>query len=78
MKCSFTYCPGEYQEKRIAEVHIRNGEVVVITNIPAQVCSFCGDTLFHARVVKAIEALLERPQKAEQLAPVLRLPDLVA
>lgn len=77
MKCSYAHCPGEYEEKRLAEVYVRDGEVVVVTNIPAQVCSFCGDTLFHARVVKAIEALLDKPDDAEQLAPVLRLPELV-
>jgi YgiT-type zinc finger domain-containing protein len=54
--CSVRTCPGEYDEKRIIHTAKHHGDVIVLENVLAEVCSVCGDVLLPFSTVEAIEA----------------------
>ncbi|MBI5142588.1 MAG: YgiT-type zinc finger protein [Nitrospirae bacterium] len=57
MKCM--YCRGE-MKKDATPFHIdRNGCHLTLDNIPAWVCSQCGEPYFEEREVDAIQELIE-------------------
>ena len=58
MKCSIEGCPGEYEERLIVHTVRHRGQVIVIDQVPAEVCSVCGDVLLKPETVRQIEALL--------------------
>ena len=58
MKCSMEGYPGEYEQRPVLHIVRRNGRVIVIDHVPAEVCSFCGDVLFGAETVRRIETIL--------------------
>lgn len=74
-KCSIRTCPGECEERRIPHVLKRGGEVIVIENVLAEVCTVCGDVLLSLSTVEAIEAMLKDPGKPVRSAPVYHMPD---
>jgi YgiT-type zinc finger domain-containing protein len=76
--CSIKSCPGEYEEKLIAHVVKHHGSVIILENVPAEVCSLCGDVLLSLETVEAIEAVLKNPGKPVRTAPVYQLPDAAA
>ena len=58
MKCSIEGCPGEYEERQIVHTVRYRGQVIVIDQVPAEVCSVCGDVLLKPETVRRIEELL--------------------
>ncbi|HJW84665.1 MAG TPA: YgiT-type zinc finger protein [Anaerolineae bacterium] len=70
MKCSVQDCTGEYQETLIAQVFTRNGESVVIEDIPAKVCDVCGDTIVDWATVERLLQMLDLKQKPRKFFPV--------
>ena len=69
MHCSIRGCPGTLEPKRVVHTVRYQGRVVVIDNVPAEVCSVCGDVLFPAETVRQIEKIL-----AEQGEPSATVP----
>ena len=70
MKCTVSGCSGEYRERLITQVFDRQGQVIVVEDIPAQVCDVCGDTLLAPEVVERLvktDAIGKEPVK---FAPV--------
>jgi YgiT-type zinc finger domain-containing protein len=62
-RCSTQGCPGEYEARTVVHTVRHRGQLVVIENVPAEVCTVCGDVLFTPETVRRIEALLQsRPQ----------------
>jgi hypothetical protein len=49
--------------------------VIVLENVPAEVCSICGDVLLSLSTVAAIEAMLKDPGKPVRTAPVYEMPE---
>jgi len=70
MKCSIQGCPGEYEQKMIFHTVSRNHEFFVFEDVPAEVCSVCGDTLLHPDTVRNMEALTRKRKAPERFAPV--------
>ena len=70
MKCSIQGCPGEYEAKRVVQTARRQGQVIVIDRIPADVCDVCGDTLFEPDTVRKIEALLQEERQPARTVPL--------
>lgn len=58
MRCTIQGCPGEYEERKIVHTVRHQGRVLVINNVPAEVCTVCGDVLLKPDTVRRIEALL--------------------
>ena len=74
MKCTIAGCPGEYEPRRVVQAVERAGQTTVIENIPAEVCTICGDTLLAPDTVRAIEQLLASPAKSAHTVPALTFP----
>ncbi len=73
--CSVRSCPGEYEQKRIIHTVKHHGNVIVLENVLAEVCSVCGDILLPFSTVEAIEAMLKNPGDPIRTAPVYHVPD---
>jgi YgiT-type zinc finger domain-containing protein len=70
MKCSVQSCPGNYEVKHVAQTLRRDGHVIVIDHVPADVCDVCGDVLFAPETVRRIEDLLKAASPPDRTAPV--------
>ena len=70
MKCTKCYS-GEYQHRKIVHTVMYHGDVVIIENVPSEVCTICGDTLLHPDTVRNIERLLEKHPQPQRLVPLL-------
>jgi YgiT-type zinc finger domain-containing protein len=69
MTCRIAGCPGTYETKRRVRTIHHKGELLVIQNVPAEVCDVCGDTFFHEETVRHLEAMAHDPG-----TPVGRVP----
>jgi len=70
MKCSLEKCPGEYENRKIIHTVRHHGEVIVIDNVPAEVCSVCGDVLLKPETVRQIEMLLRTGNQPARTVPL--------
>ena len=70
MNCNIKGCTGHYVEREIAHTARRNGNLIVIDHVPAEVCSVCGDVLFAPDTVRRIARLLASEGAPERTAPV--------
>jgi YgiT-type zinc finger domain-containing protein len=70
VKCSIRGCPGELEGKTVTHTVRSEGRLFVIDNVPAQVCSVCGDTLFSAAAVQRIQDIVQGRAKPATTAPV--------
>ena len=70
MKCSIEGCPGEYEAKKIVHTVRRQGQVIVVDHVPAEVCSVCGDTLLEPATVRRIEVLLQEERQPTRRVPL--------
>jgi YgiT-type zinc finger domain-containing protein len=70
MKCSIQGCTGIYEERRILHTVRYQGQVVVIDNVPADVCSICGDTLLKPETIRSIERILRERSTPTATAPL--------
>jgi YgiT-type zinc finger domain-containing protein len=71
LKCQI--CEGRYEEKLVARAYRKNGKVIVVDDVPVEVCAQCGDVLLKPETVELIHAALARAQQAEDFAPVVHL-----
>ncbi|MBI3249471.1 MAG: YgiT-type zinc finger protein [Deltaproteobacteria bacterium] len=69
------YCEGQIREKRVDLPRKVAKKYVLIENVPAGVCTECGTRYYAANVLKTIEELVRRRQKAakEVVMPVYSL-----
>jgi YgiT-type zinc finger domain-containing protein len=70
MKCSIKGCTGEYEDRLIVHTVRQGNDVLVIENVPAEVCSVCGDTLLKPDTIQHIEMLLKQRVKPRKMAPM--------
>ncbi len=68
-RCHF--CGGEVVERRVT-VDYRWGEALlaVIRNVPAGVCTVCGEQYLKAEVVKEMEKVAQTPEEAKEVLQV--------
>lgn len=74
MRCHNQGCPGEYERQLVTRAFEPRGQVVVVAQIPADVCSVCGDTLFSWDTSQRLEALLAAPPAPERMVPLYTFP----
>jgi len=71
MKCSIKGCPGIYENKKILHTVRHQGQVLVVEDVPAEVCSMCGDVLFTPETVRQIEQLMQLSSQPDRVVPLL-------
>lgn len=70
MNCNITGCPGEYEARLIVHTIKFQGEIIVINDVPAEVCSICGDTLLTPETVRQIERMLYTKTRPAKVVPL--------
>jgi HTH-type transcriptional regulator/antitoxin MqsA len=70
MKCTITGCPGDCERRPVTHTVRRNGRVVVIDRVPAEVCTVCGDVLLSPETVRHIELLLRNAGRPAREVPL--------
>ena len=70
MKCSLRDCPGDYEERRIVQTERHGDRIIVINDVPAQVCDICGDVLLTVDTVRRIEEIVREAGTPDRMAPV--------
>lgn len=70
MKCSIRGCPGHYQPRRIVHAVRHEGKLLVIDDVPAEVCDVCSDTLLAPETIRRLEELIYRHPEPQSHAPV--------
>ncbi len=70
MKCMMQGCPGEYDHRLILHTVQHKKIDTVIENVPADVCSICGDVLLVPETVQHIEQLLQPQAQPKRSSPV--------
>jgi YgiT-type zinc finger domain-containing protein len=76
--CSF--CGGKVSERKV-RVDYRSGETLIIfENVPAGVCSQCGERYYTAKVVKALELMSQDKSLTDKIIsiPVKLYPESMA
>jgi YgiT-type zinc finger domain-containing protein len=65
------FCSGKVSERKVT-VDYRWGEdlVTVIKNVPAGVCTVCGEQYFKAQIVKAMERVARSKKKPKAMLKV--------
>ena len=58
MTCEF--CAGQTVSKFVTKLHWLHGNLYIIENVKAEVCSECGERYFHAIVLDEIDELLKK------------------
>ena len=56
----------------------RDGKLIVVDDVPAEVCHRCGDTLLKPETVELTQEALAKAAEAKEFAPVVHLPRKVA
>ena len=70
MKCSIRECPGSCEERRIVHTVRYQNRLIVIYQVPAEVCSICGEVLLRPKTIRRIEEMLRASRDPDRTAPV--------
>lgn len=65
-QCTIQGCPGHYIEKHVSHTFRREGRLIVIDGVPAEVCDVCGDVLFSPKTSRKLDRLVA---DYEELSP---------
>lgn len=71
-------CGGEMTEGTTTFTVDLGFGVVVVRDVPARVCSLCGDASFSDAVAQALETIVEKAREGHQEVAVSRWPNAVA
>lgn len=72
IECSIRGCPGEMDSKLVVHTVRHRGRVLVIDDVPAQVCRICGDILFPPETVRGIENILAGAAEPSSTVPLFK------
>ncbi len=56
MICEF--CGGEAYKKKVKKQHWLRGELYIVENVEAEVCTGCGERYFHATTLDELDRYL--------------------
>ena len=64
------FCKGPTEEQRIEHVHRWKGKLYLLRNVPAEVCSQCGEVYFGPDALKAMDEIVTQKPAPESHLPV--------
>ena len=74
------FCKGTVTPDRITHVHRWKGKVIILEDVPADVCQQCGELFFAPEVLKGMDQIAEHGQqeklKKQIVIPVYSLSEL--
>ena len=56
MICEF--CGGKTRQKKVKKQHWLRGELYIVENVEAEVCTACGERYFHATTLDELDRYL--------------------
>ena len=76
MKCFV--CKGELQEKKVNYFVDLDNTIIIIKEVPAKVCSQCGEKYFEDEISKNIEKIVEQLKEISTEITIVNYKDGVA
>ncbi|MBU0693606.1 MAG: YgiT-type zinc finger protein [Candidatus Omnitrophica bacterium] len=72
MKNICVFCGGNIHEQMVTAVKEHEGEVFIVENVPAGVCTQCGEREYNATVASKLESILKERKAVQrkELVPV--------
>lgn len=64
MTCEF--CGAATTKKKVRKQHWLRGKLYLVENVEAEVCTECGERYFHAKILDAIDRLLEGEHEVKE------------
>jgi len=64
------YCDGKLKDTQLTLNEQENGDFYIIEDVPARICTRCGEKYFDSRVLKKIEEMLESKVNVERVVSV--------
>jgi YgiT-type zinc finger domain-containing protein len=64
------FCKGKVEGKAIRHVHQWGERVFIFKNVPAEVCTQCGETYFGPEALEKIDQVVKGPPEPEEVARV--------
>ena len=68
-KCRFTEFPVEYEARKNLHTASRQGQVMAIDHVLAEVWSLCGDVSLKPEIAGRLERLFKNPTQALTIVP---------
>lgn len=74
------FCKGHVVKKKVEHLHRWGSKVILLQDVPAEVCEQCGEVYFSPQVLEMMDRItLEHPEpKGTLIVPIFSLPELVA
>ncbi|HAN09683.1 MAG TPA: type II toxin-antitoxin system MqsA family antitoxin [Clostridiales bacterium] len=71
-------CKGSTENGIVNHVVDINGAIIIIKNVPANVCSQCGEVFFDNEVAKKIEIIVEQAKENHAEITIINYRDKAA
>ena len=68
MKCEF--CNSETSQRKVRKQHWYKGDLYIIENVDAEVCSECGERYYHAKSLDKIDQLISGDHDVKEVLSV--------
>lgn len=76
MKCFM--CKGQYEDKATTFMVDLGNCIVIVKNVPSQVCSQCGEVSYNNKIAKQLEKIVNSMRTAITEIAVVNYSDKVA
>lgn len=60
------FCKGKVEARRIRHVHEWGEQIYILENVPAEVCTQCGEQYFAPETVRRFDAIVEGGEKSRR------------
>lgn len=66
------FCGGDIKEEVVRVIKEKEDEVIIIENVPAGVCTQCGEREYEAKIISKLEKILNQHLgiKKERVVPI--------
>lgn len=65
------FCNGKLESKPATIPFVKNSNVVVIKNVPAQVCTQCGEAMMDSAIARNVDVLLKQAYRLNSEVSVI-------
>ena len=59
------FCKGRIEQRHVEHVHRWQGELCLLRNVPADVCTQCGDVFFGPTALRAMDNVVGKQTEPE-------------
>jgi YgiT-type zinc finger domain-containing protein len=60
------FCKGNVEVRRVEHLHRWNGQLFLLRNVPAEVCTQCGEVFFSPEALQAMDKVVDSPHKPQE------------